>query len=107
MGLILRGLIATQIARASRLDRIVDGLESIEGVLAFLQALANSEKVSHPETWRDEWLAERLDRAFSRKPERADLPLIMEVACSKGLHYVARVYECPLCIQRPPAENVL
>ena len=94
MGPSLRGLIATQTARTSRLDRIVDGLESIEGVLTVLQALGNSEGGSHPGPWRDQWLSDHLDRSFSKKPERSDLPLIMEVAFSKGLHYVAQVYEC-------------
>ena len=85
-----------QTARTFRLDCIIDGLESIEGVLAVLQALGSSEKVSHPETRRDQWLSEHLDHSFSKKPERSDLPSIMEVVFSKGLHYVARVYGSPL-----------
>lgn len=86
---------ATQTTRTPRLDRIVDGFESIDGVLTVLQALGNSKKVSHPETRRDQWLSEHLDRSFSKKPERSDLPLIMEVAFSKGLHYVTHVYGRP------------
>ena len=102
MGPVLPWLMPTQTTRISRFDRILDGLESIEGVLAVLQALGSSEKDSHPETRRDQWLSEHMDRSFSKKPERSDLPSIMEVAFSKGLHYVAQVYGCPLRTQRPP-----
>jgi hypothetical protein len=57
-----------------------------------LQLLGVSEKDSHPETRRDRWLSEHLDRAFTKVPEGSDLPSIMEVASSKGLQYIARVY---------------
>lgn len=83
----------TQTALTSRLERILDGLERIEGRLVILQALGSSEKVSHPESRKDRWLSEHLDRSFSKEPEGSDLPSITEVALSKGLHYFSRVYE--------------
>ena len=80
----------------TRLDRIVDGSECIQDTLTVLRALGSLENFSHPESQKDRWLSERLDRAFTKEPERSDLPSIMEVASSKGLQYVARVYEGPL-----------
>jgi len=88
----------TQIALTSRLDRIVDGLEYVGGTLVILQALGISGKVSHPETRRDRWLSEHLDRSFSKEPETSDLPSIMEVVLSKGLHYFSRVCGIQLTI---------
>jgi len=60
--------------------------------LTILRLLGGSE-FSYPETRRDRWLSEHLDRAFAKIPEWSDLPSIMEVASSKGLQYIARVYE--------------
>lgn len=57
-----------------------------------LQLLGGLEKVSHPETRRGRWLSEHLDRAFTKTPYESDLSSIMEVASSKGLQYIARVY---------------
>lgn len=82
-----------QPARASRLDHIADGLKCIEGTLELLKALGSSEKVLHPETQRDQWLSKHLDHSFSKEPDWSDLPSIMEVVSSRGLHYTARMYE--------------
>jgi len=62
------------------------------GTIALLQALRSSGVASRPETQKDRWLSEHLDRSFSKEPEESDLPSIMEVVFSKGLHYTAQVY---------------
>jgi len=54
--------------------------------------LLGGPKISHPEMRRGRWLSEHLDRAFTKIPEESGLPLIMKVASSKGLQYIARVY---------------
>ena len=76
----------------SRLGRVVGSLERVADTLTILRLLGGSEKVLHPETRRDRWLSEHLDRAFTKTPEESDLPSIMGVASSKGLQYIARVY---------------
>jgi hypothetical protein len=70
-------------------------LEDIDGTLAVLQALGGSARVSHPETRRGQWLSDYLDRSFSKEPQGSDLPSIMEIAFTKGLHYIAQEYNDP------------
>ncbi|KAF9786064.1 hypothetical protein BJ322DRAFT_765163 [Thelephora terrestris] len=81
------------------LDRIVDGLRSVQDTLMVLKALRGSENVLHPEARRDQWLSGHLDRSFSKKADESSLRLIMEVACSKGLDYISRVIMPPLLAQ--------
>ena len=85
-------IMGTQTGLTSRLGRIVDDLERIEDTLAVLRALGSTEDVSLPETRGNQWLSEHLDRMFTKEPEESDLPSIMEVVFSRGLHYAARVY---------------
>jgi len=82
----------TQTALPSRLGRVVGSSEYMTDTLMILQLLGGLEKVSHPQTRRGRWFSEHLDRAFTKTPEASDLPLIMKVASSKGLQYIARVY---------------
>ena len=87
----------TQPARTSRLDHIVDCLEGTGATLEMLQELGSSHKFSHHETRKDQWLSKHVDLSFSKEPEWGELPLIMEVASSKGLHYIAQLYGSLLC----------
>ena len=91
---------------AFRLDRIMNGLPTVEGSLTVIKAFQNSKNVLHPETRRDEWFSAHLDRSFSKKVDGSALSLIMEVACSKGLDYMSRVYENQCILHSFLAENV-
>lgn len=82
----------TQTLLPSRLGRVLRRFECIKDTLLVLQLLGGPEKVPHSETRRGRWLSEHLDRAFTKIPEESNLPLIMKVASSKGLQYIARVY---------------
>lgn len=84
----------------------MNGLRNVRGTLMALKAFQNSKKVLHPEPRRDEWLSIHLDRSFAKKADEDALDSIMEVACSKGLDYISRVYGDSLSIRVFLAENV-
>lgn len=83
----------------------MNGLRDVRGTLMVLTAFQKSKEVLYPEPQRGQWLSGHLDRSFSKEVDDYALSSILEVACSKGLDYISRVYGDLQCVWNSLAEK--